>query len=202
MWPTYYAAIACMHYALVVKAVEISRYGLLKVGDEGWLKKAREMKKMILNGMGDYSGPRVADTHKVLDNADYFIQDSLDLVGQLKSILLKLGPAYDVLLKLAKRPAALRRLDGDKWVDIEKDLAVEMSPINQLEIKISEIIDLRLIDDCKSTKEWVSEVHKLLSEDKELNKEISTSEISKFVENKTREGEMIWSNSTGCVLSV
>lgn len=202
MCPTYYAAIACMHYALVVKAVEISRYGLLKVGDEGWLKKAREMKKMILNGMGDYNGPRVADTHKVLDNVDYFVQDSLDLVGQLKSILLKLGPAYDVLLKLAKRPAALRRLDGDKWVDIEKDLVVEMSPINQLEIKISEIIDLRLIDDCRNTKEWVGEVHKLLSEDRELDKEISTSEISKFVENKTREGEMIWSNSTGCILSV
>jgi len=202
MCPTYYAAIACMHYALAAKAVEISRWGLLKVGDEGWLKKAKEMKKLILNGVGEYGGSRVSETPDLLDNVDYFIQESLDLVSQLKSILLKLGPAYDVLLKLAKRPVALRRLDGDKWEDIEKKLAVEISTIYQLEIKVAEVIDLRLIDDCKSVEEWVSEVQRLLSEDKELGQEISTIEIAKFVKSKSREGEMIWSESTGCMLSV
>lgn len=200
--PSYYAAVACMHYAIVAKAVEISRYGLLKVGDEGWLKKAKEMKKVILNGVGDYGGNRVSETPKLLDNTDYFVQESLDLVSQLKSILLKLGPAYDVLLKLAKRPAALRRLDGDKWEDIEKDLAVEMDQVDQLEVKIAEVVDLRLIEDCRDTKEWVIEVQRLLSEDKELAVEVGVSEITKFVDNKTREGEMIWSESTGCMLGV
>lgn len=200
--PTYYAAVACMHYAIVVKAVEISRYGLLKVGDEGWLKKAKEMKKVILNGIGNYDGNRVSETPRLLDNVDYFVQESLDLVGQLKSILLKLGPAYDVLTKLAKRPIALRRLDGDKWEDMEEDLSVEMDKVDQLEIKIAEVIDLKLIDDCRSTKEWITEVQKLLSEDKELAMEIGTNEITKFIDIKTREGEMIWSDSTGCMLSV
>lgn len=200
--PTYYAAVACMHYAIVVKAVEISRYGLLKVGDEGWLKKAKEMKKVILNGIGNYDGSRVSETPRLLDNVDYFVQESLDLVGQLKSILLKLGPAYDVLTKLAKRPIALRRLDGDKWEDMEEDLSVEMDKVDQLEIKIAEVIDLKLIDDCRSTKEWITEVQKLLSEDKELAMEIGTNEITKFIDIKTREGEMIWSDSTGCMLSV
>lgn len=202
MCPTYYAAVACMHYAFAVKAVEISRWGLLKVGDEGWLKKAKEMKKVILNGCGDWGSNRMSETPALLDNVDYFIQESLDLVNQLKSILLKLGPAYDVLLKLAKRPAALRRLDGDKWEDIEKDLAVEISTTDQLEIKVAEVIDLKLIDDCRDVDEWVSEVQRLLSEDKELGEEISMKEISTFVESKSREGEMIWSESTGCMLSV
>jgi hypothetical protein len=200
--PTYYAAIACLHYALLAKAVEISRYGLLKVGDEGWLKKAKEMKKIILNGVGDYDSSRVSNTAKLLDNVDYFIQESLDLVGQLKGILLKLGPAYDVLLKLAKKPASLRRVDGDKWKDIERDLAVEMGATDKLEIKMSEVIDLKLIDDCRDIKEWVSEVQKMMLEDADLGREVSTSEIMEFVENKTREGEMIWSESTGCLLAV
>jgi hypothetical protein len=200
--PTYYAAIACLHYALLAKAVEISRYGLLKVGAEGWLKNAKEMKKIILNGVGDYDSSRVSNTAKLLDNVDYFIQESLDLVGQLKGILLKLGPAYDVLLKLAKKPASLRRVDGDKWKDIERDLAVEMGATDKLEIKMSEVIDLKLIDDCRDIKEWVSEVQKMMLEDADLGREVSTSEIMEFVENKTREGEMIWSESTGCLLAV
>lgn len=200
--PTYYAAIACLHYALLAKAVEISRYGLLKVGNEGWLKKAKEMKKVILNGIGDFDSSRVSDTAKLLDNVDYFVQESLDLVGQLKGILLKLGPAYDVLLKLAKKPASLRRLDGDKWKDIEKDLAVEMGTADKLEVKMSEVIDLKLVDDCRDVKEWVSEVQKMLLEDADLGREISTNEITEFIENKTREGEMIWSESTGCLLAV
>jgi hypothetical protein len=200
--PTYYAALACLHYALLVKAVEISRYGLLKVGDEGWLKKAKQMKEIILNGCGDYGGSRVADTSKVLDNVDYFVEESLDLVSQLKSILLKLGPSYDVLLKLAKRPAALRRLNGDRWNDIERDLMVEMTPSDKLEVKMSEIIDLKLIDDCRTIEEWVSEVQRLLNDDKDLDKEIDVASIVSFVDAKTREGEMIWSESTGCMLAV
>jgi hypothetical protein len=200
--PTYYAALACLHYAILVKAVEISRYGLLKVGDEGWLKKAKEMKKIILNGTGDWESSRVADTCRLIDSAEYFIQESLDLVSQLKSVLLRLGPAYDVLLKLAKRPASLRRVDGDTWKDIEKDLAVEMTQADKLEVKISEVVDLRLIDDCKDVKEWVSEVQKMLVEDEDLGDEISINTIMDFVESKTREGEMIWSESTGCMLAV
>lgn len=202
MCPTYYAALACLHYAILVKAVEISRYGLLKVGDESWLKKAKDMKKVILNGKGDWDSPRVSDTSHVLDYLDYFIEESLDLVGQLKSVLLKLGPAYDVLLKLARKPASLRRINGDKWEDIEKDIAVEITSADQLEVKMSEIIDLRLIDDCRTVEEWASEVQKLLKEDTGLKDEVGVSDIINFVESKTREGEMIWSDSAGCVLAV
>lgn len=200
--PTYYASIACLHYALLVKAVEISRYGLLKVGDEAWLKKAKEMKNVILNGCGDYSGSRSSDTSQLLNNVDYFVQESLDLVSQLKSILLKLGPAYDVLLKLAKRPVSLRRIDGDRWKDIERDLSVEMTSSDQLETKISEIIDLKLIDDCRSLEEWVTEVGRLLSEEDNVIEGISEPEIMDFINVKTREGEMIWSESTGCMLAI
>ena len=200
--PSYYAALSCLHYALLVKAVEISRYGLLKIGDESWLRKAKEMKKIILNGCGDYDGPRVGDTSKLLDNVEYFVQESLDLVGQLKSILLKLGPAYDVLLKLAKKPVSLRRIEGETWDDIEQELLVEMNTSDRLEMKMSEVIDLRLVEDCRVMEEWATEVQRMMLEVENVDREVSKDEIMEFVEGKTREGEMIWSESAGCILAV
>lgn len=200
--PSWYAALACMHYALVIKAVEISRYGMLKVGDEEWLTKAKRMKELILNNCGDYGGSRVADTSKLLDNRSYFIKESLDLVGQLKGILLKLGPAYDVLMKIAERPAALRLIDGDTWEDIENSLAVKMDDMDELEVKMNEIIDLKLIEDCGNIEEWAKEVQKCMIEDEEVGRKVEADVIQSFVEAKMREGEMIWSTSVGCVVSI
>ena len=57
-------------------------------------------------------------------------------------------------------------------------------------------------DDCVSCDEWVIEVQKCLSEDEELTDTVSKEEIESFVDTKMREGEMIWSDSTGCMMSV
>ncbi len=201
--PSWYAAIACMYYALVIKAVEISRYGLLKIGDEDWMIKAEKMKNIILNNCGDYSetNPRVSNTERVLDYKDYFIEESLDLVRQLKGILLKLGPAYDVLSKIASRPVSLRLIEGGKWEDIERDLAVEISEAGQIEIIMDEIVDLRIIEDCKTSKEWVSEVSKMLEkESKELA--VTNGDIEKYIDVKTREGDLIWSDSIGSMIAL
>jgi len=200
--PTWHAALACLHYAMVIKAVEISRYGLLKIGNEAWLKQAKKMKSLILNGSGDWSSNRVADTSKVLDNAEYFITDSLDLVSQLKSVLLRMGPAYDVLIKLAERPVALRLIDGKKWDEIEKDLSVEITEAGKIERVLSEVVDLRLIDDCKDLDEWVGEVVKCIKENEESDVDVDEDILKKFVDAKMREGEMIWSETTGCMLSI
>jgi len=200
--PSYYAAISCMHYALAIKAVEISRWGLLKVGDEEWLKRARSMKNIILNGCGDWSGSRTSDTSKLIDNREYFIEESIDLVTQLKAILLKVGPAYDVLMKLAEKPVAVRLIEGDSWEKIEKDLSVKINKEDEVGIRLEEIIDLHLIDDCKSTEEWITEVINMVKNDIENPMEITKDQVEIYIDRKTREGELLWSGSTGCMLPV
>lgn len=201
--PSIYAALACMFYALVIKAIEISRYGLLKVGEEEWLKKAREMKKAILNNCSDWGGEnRFSNTEKVLDYRENYITESLDLIDQLKGILLKLGPAHDILIKLAERPVALRRIDGEKWEDIEEDLRVEINEIDQMELKLNEIIDLRIIEDCKTMKEWITEVSKVVKEDKDTDQKVTTEDIELFVNGRMREGEIIWSDSVGSIIAI
>jgi len=187
---------------LAIKAVEISRWGLLKVGDEEWLKRARSMKNIILNGCGDWSGSRTSDTSKLIDNREYFIEESIDLVTQLKAILLKVGPAYDVLMKLAEKPVAVRLIEGDSWEKIEKDLSVKINKEDEVGIRLEEIIDLHLIDDCKSTEEWITEVINMVKNDIENPMEITKDQVENYIDRKTREGELLWSGSTGCMLPV
>jgi hypothetical protein len=199
MCPSYYAALACLHYAFVVKAIEISRYGLLKVGDEAWMKKAAAMKNVILNGTGNWESNRLGDTSKLLDNKDYFIEESMDLVRQMKSILIKIGPAYDVLKRLAKKPVALRRIEGDSWKQIESSLAVQMSETDVIHNKINELIDLQLIIDCRDMDEWIKEVKNTFAEER---LDFPEDHIRNHMETRLREGQVIWSTSLGCPIII
>jgi len=201
--PSIYAALACMFYALVIKAIEISRYGLLKVGEEEWLKKAKKMKDAIMNNCSDWDNKdRFSHTEKAFDYKEDYITESLDLVDQLKGILLKLGPAHDILVKLAEQPVALRRIDGEKWEDIEKDLKVEINESDQTELKLNEIIDLRIIEDCKTMAEWITEVSKVVKEDKDIDQKVTDEDIELFVNGRIREGEVIWSDSIGSIIAI
>jgi len=201
--PTVWAAISCLFYALAIKSIDISRYGLLKVGEEDWLKKAGKMKDAIMNNCKDYNDTdRLSHTENLLDYREDYIGESQDLIDQLKGILLKLGPAYDILSKLAERPIALRRIDGEKWEDIEKDLRVKISDVDQIEIKLNEVIDLKLIEDCKTTEEWVKEVNKAINEDEEFEQKVSEEDIELHINSKMREGEVIWSETIGSIIAL
>jgi hypothetical protein len=202
--PSAIAAMACLYYALVIKAVEISRYGVVEVGDSQWIEKSVEMKEAMMNNMKDYgAGDRFSDTSNLYKYYDILRGESFDLIKQLKHILIKIGPAYQVLEKLADMPVALRRCNGDDWEAIETDLAVYMNEQSQLEIKLGEYIDLRLIDQCTNMEEWIEMVGQALREDPELNitKEEEVMEnIKEYVENKKNNGELIWSDSLGAVV--
>ena len=201
MCPSFYAALACLHYAFVIKAVEISRYGLLKVGDEEWLTRAQKMKEVIMNGAGNWDSTRVSDTSKLLDHREYFIEESKDMLSQMKNILIRIGPAYDVLMKLSDEPVAIRRVNGNKWEAIEESIAIDISETGKLDLRIKEIVDLKLIDDCQSLKEWIEAVHNLLAEEKE-EPNIKVDHITKYVSMKMKDGEAIWSEAVGCLLAV
>jgi hypothetical protein len=89
MSPSAIAAIACMYYALVIKAVEISRYGVVEIGDQAWLEQTMEVKNALLNNMKGYQdGDRFSDTRELYRYHDILVGESLDLVRQLKSILI------------------------------------------------------------------------------------------------------------------
>jgi hypothetical protein len=202
--PSATAALACIYYALVIKAVEISRYGVLEVGDNKWLKDAVMIKEAMLNNMKPYDGgDRFGDTKNLLKYQNELVFDSLELTHQLKHILIKIGPAYEVLEKLAERPIALRRCGGESWTTIEKDLAVVINKEDSFEIKMNEFIDLRLIEDCKNLNEWSEEVGRAFRTDRKFKEDKNlVNKIVQYFERHLEDGEVMWSNSIGAPIRV
>lgn len=207
MSPSAVAALGCMYYALVIKAVEISRYGVVEIGTQEWMEQAQRAKDAILNNMKSYQdGDRFGDTSHVGEFQELYIAEALDLVRQLKSILIKIGPAYEVLEKLAEKPCALRRCEGQTWQQIEEDLAVIVNEEGRFEIALSEIVTLNQISECKDETEWIREVGQALRSDPELaidpdNAEVEDS-VREFVEKNKEDGRMVWSTRIGAPIMI
>ncbi|MDX1314404.1 MAG: hypothetical protein R3356_02780 [Eudoraea sp.] len=200
--PSAVAAFSCLYYALMIKAVEISRYGVVEVGDKDWLQHAEAVKETLLNNMKGYQdGDRFGDTSNLAQHYETLISESFDLISQVKHILMKIGPAYEVLEKLAEKPCSLRRCDGDDWAKIEADLAVPMTSEDHFTSKLAEIIDLRLVDQCTNEDEWIAEVGNLLRKDRELaiDPDDATVEdrISEYTNKKKNDGEMVFLDRVG-----
>ena len=205
--PSAIAAIGCMYYALIIKAVEISRYGFVGVGDKAWLEQSLEVKAALLNNMKNYQdGDRFGDTRNLHKYYEILIGESMDLVQQLKAILINIGPAYEVLEKLAERPIALRRCDGESWERIEHDLEVIVGEEGQLEIAISEIIALNQVSECRDIEEWSNAVGQILKQKPELgiddDNAVLETTITEYVRKNQEDGLMVWSNRIGAPLKI
>jgi hypothetical protein len=205
--PSAVAAIACLYHALMIKAVEISRWGIVEVGDDAWAKQASEVKNALMNNCPkDFSGDRFSDTSKLHKYFDILIDESLDLIRQLKHILIKIGPAYEVLEKLAVKPCSIRLCEGEMWENIEKDLSVVLSEEGKIEIAFEECIDLRYVSECHSIDEWITAVSRVLKENIDLEIEDSLNELQNkvtgMVRTKQNDGEIIWSDSLGAMIMI
>lgn len=205
--PSAVAAIACMYYALVIKAVEISRYGVVEIGDADWFDQAQKVKGALLNNMKGYQeGDRFADTSKLHKYYDTLVCESLDLVRQLKSILIKIGPAYEVLEKLAERPCALRLVDGQPWGEIEDDLKVIMNKEGLFEVALSEIITLNQVSECKDLDEWINAVSQILRKDPELSIDSDNAEVgdtvTNYINKRQEDGDLVWSKPIGAPILI
>ena len=198
--PSAVAAIACMYYALIIKAVDISRYGVLEIGDDKWLEQTEEVKNALMNNVKDWNNEdRFSDTRNLHRYHEILISESMELVHQLKAVLIKVGPAYEVLEKLAERPVALRRVEGQTWEKIEKDLEVILTEEGKFDVALSEIITLNQVSDCDSMVEWVKEVSQVLRADpgldlKAVKNEELTANVADFVERKQEDGKLVWSS--------
>jgi hypothetical protein len=200
--PSAVAALSCLYYSLMIKAVEISRYGIVEVGDKDWLERAHATKKCLLNNMKGYQdGDRFGDTSNLEKHYETLISESFDLISQVKHILMKLGPPYEILEKLAERPCALRRCDGSEWSQIEAELAVPLSKEDMFAQKLAEIIDLRLVDQCHDEQEWISEASNLLREDRELaidpDDDTVEGRVVEYTTKKKNDGEMVFLDRIG-----
>lgn len=203
--PSAVAAIGCLYVALFIKAVEISRYGLLNVDDEKLLTNLQKIKEVLLNNRKNFNdGDRFSNTSKLKPYFDVLIFDSLELIDQLKHILAKFGPCYSVLEKLATEPCAIKRTKGKSWEKIEEELSVVCEEDSILGLKLGQIIDTKQIDKCLNEEEWIAEAAKILFEDAELMEiflgytlDDIKKEIQSYIGEKEKTGETLWMPNIG-----
>lgn len=209
--PSACAAFACLYYALFIKAIELSKYGVMEVGDEDWKNQAFKIKDALMNNCADWQEGnkygRFSDTKNLHKYTDILVSESFELISQLKHILASVGPAYDVLEKLAESPCSLRRCAGTSWEDIEKDLAVELTDEGKMEYEINKIIDTRAIGGVADPQAWMEGVTKMLAGNKDLAiskepEEEIMDKVSIHVEEKQANGEMIWAERIGSMMKV
>jgi len=192
--PSVVTAWAAMIYSMVLKAVRLSQYGVLEVGDKDFVTQLAAVAPHLVNGQErPYGEERFADTRMLAPHFPFLTELSLELVSLLKSELIYHGPAYQILTALANKPVALRRIEGQSWEDIEKSLWNQPQPESPLGEEIREVVDLARVSDCPVQDEWVAEVAAMLGRAPE--------EVRDVVRGLTEAGAIRWSDPMGSFIS-
>jgi hypothetical protein len=146
-----------LYLAMLLKAVEISKFGLLHVGKiRDWNRK-KGLMDLISNNDGAIA---TSDTSQALDRLEEYQKNAGDLLGFLKSIFILLDNPSEVLLQaLAEKPISLRRIESDDWKKIDKDLKKLVETENHFDAidhRIIKIVELGLVENMPNFEEWLT----------------------------------------------
>jgi hypothetical protein len=193
--PSVPASIACLLFAMLLKAIDISHYGILTIGSNDVITRINTMRSLLVNNNGGYELMRVSKTGGVLKYIDQFTEDSIELVKFLESYLTRMGDSYHVLYELATRPISLRRaIDKLSWEQINEQLDPKMKnkpkekPAMSIEEEILSIIDLGHISESSSKEDWANILMG------ELN--VDQVEIKGCLAKLQEMDHIVWSNNT------
>jgi hypothetical protein len=171
--PAVITAWAMLCYAMVMKAVRLSQYGIMEVGDAEYGAQVKATMPHLIDGASrDWGGSRHADTSGIGPSIPFLRESALELVQLLKPELYNMDPAFNILADLAEKPCSLRRAEGDTWEKIEEDLYGPYRKANlqqcsgsESEDAVRELVDLAGIVECENVGAWTEEVAANLGQD-------------------------------------
>lgn len=197
--PAVITAWAMMCYALVLKAVRLSQYGIMEVGDQEFAQKVKAASPHLIDGeRRDWGGSRQADTSGIGPFIPFLQELSREMVQLLKPELSHMGPAFNILMDLAEKPCSLRLIEGDTWDKIENDLhgaynKSEAMGEDSSTGEIRELIDLAGIVECDSVDAWIEEVAANLGQDPQ--------KVADVVRELLGSGNYRWSEAIGSLIT-
>lgn len=201
--PAVVAAHVCLIYGLIMKAIEISRYGVLEIGDKEYTDRQKEIMSKLCNNDSDWNTKsRDSDTSLLGPHIPALIEQSKQLTRLLKTVLSDMGPANEILQKLAVTPPSLMRINGDDWETIERKLM----PAAQEEVGLSEyirrILDTSAVCECADENEWVETAAQQIAEDAGTagdNAEVDKIKlgIDEIIKRTQAENQIHWSSALG-----
>ncbi len=147
---------------MLLKAVEISKFGLLDVeNDSSWARNG-ELLDLISNNDGKLAS---SDTSKITDTIlNEYQSNGAALLRFLQSIFLILdNPSETILKDLVQTPISLRRISGKSWIEINDELVSLIAPLHPLDAtdhELIKIIELGLVTEHPEEKSWYKYVAK------------------------------------------
>ena len=141
---------------MMLKAVEISKFGLLQVDNLSLLKTNKLLMDMISNNEGKLA---TSDTSAIDDTTlKKYQNNAQELLSFLKSIFLLLdNPCEPVLQQLALKPISLQRNQGKSWEEINNELLSHINPqpaLDKVDYEIIKIIELGLLTGIGNQESW------------------------------------------------
>ena len=142
---------------MILKAVEVSKFGLLKVDSGPLMEINNQLMDMISNNNGKLA---TSDTNAIDDAAlEKYRNNAQGLLFFLKSIFLLLdNPSELILQQLALEPISLRRNQGKSWEKIEDELLSHIHPqlaSDSFDYELIKIIELGLLTGIGNKKCWL-----------------------------------------------
>ncbi|MEN8258659.1 MAG: hypothetical protein ABFS09_12425 [Thermodesulfobacteriota bacterium] len=141
---------------MMLKAVEISKFGLLHVGKTGQWQRKNKLLDLISNNDGKLA---TSDTSQCEPFLDEYQHNAQSLLRFLKSIFVLIdNPAEIVLQALAEEPISLRRHQGMSWQDIDEELQSLVGPrdqMDELDYQLCKIIELGLVEEKDDYHSWL-----------------------------------------------
>ena len=164
--PTSIVAKTFLFLALLLKAVEMSQYGVIHVGQvQEWRRKV-ELLDMLSNNDGNLAtSDTSAVTPEVLDELRAGCRELLELLKPLFGRFARVAcegsedhPAFEVLSLLAETPLSLLRASGRDWLEIEQLLseraAVTAGEWDKTDRRLTRLIELAELTQHTTPEAW------------------------------------------------
>lgn len=201
--PSVITAHACLVYGMMLKAVELSRYGVLQSGTPEYMEQQKEMYNCLCNGDGPWDGSRFSDTSNIGPYVKTLREQATQLVRLVKSTLTEHTPADEILRSLAETPLTYHRIKGKSWEEIE-DMFIRREPQgnNELDNSMMRIIAVGAVAECEDTEEWVHTVTQQIATEREVGddgektKELRE-QVRTLVDSKLDNRSVFWSREIG-----
>ena len=129
--PTSIVAKTYLFFAMLLKAVEMSQYGVIHVGRIREWRRKQELLTMLNNNEGNLATSDTSEvTPEIIDELRAGCRELLELLKPLFGRFARVAyessqnhPAFEVLSLLAETPISLLRVSGRDWSEIEQHLS-------------------------------------------------------------------------------
>ncbi|HEX9925274.1 MAG TPA: hypothetical protein VGD99_21640 [Anaerolineae bacterium] len=197
--PTSVTAKTFLFLAMLLKAVDLSQYGVIHVGKIGPWRRKIELLNMLNNNDGKLA---TSDTSGVTDDIiEELRQGAYELLDLLIPTFERFAdnPALDVLLALAEQPVSLLRCAGYDWDDIETNLVSRASVTNveldKTDRRLMQSIELGEWTRLPSTEAWQwRAARELFLTSQELERRLERLQSLRGLRWDSRQGTMIFTS--------